>query len=54
MRKRILGRLTWISQHLEANKCVAPRLGLEVSRGTAGVDGSGTEGVECGTRKGFK
>lgn len=27
MRKRILGRVTWISQHLEANKCVAPSLG---------------------------
>lgn len=42
--KRILGRVTWISQHLGVNKCVAPSLGQEVCRGPAGVDGSGTEG----------
>lgn len=54
MRKRISGRLTWISQHLEANKCVAPSLGQDVSRGTTGGNGSGTESVDCGTRKRFK
>lgn len=39
-------RVTWISEGLEANKCVARCVWQEVSRGTARVGGSVTEGLE--------